>query len=402
MSVATHRPRRTWVKDGMEVAGHIVEGALDGHGGRELLYGLRASDGSAATLVASASRHAHRVRFRRLARLRKDLDHPAAIRVRHFGEHHGQPFMITDAYPQRTFRDFLSTDAPLDPERLVEMLAPVVEALDLARGRGLVHQALDADSLLLEGDRLVLDSFGLLADADDADGGGPPTAWGNVYALTRLMVHALSPRPAEARGRILARELDMIVKWVMSKDPSEPPPSPVALLRVVSGMLGTRSVGASAPAPAASKPPRRRRAVAATAAALAISVGCGAVAGVVVDPYDGSGSEASAARPSAAVAFERLAERRAELRAELAAARTPDGQAEVIGRLVSAYEAAARAGVPERIAAATRRARAAYADLAAAAAAGDASAFAGARESVDQAERALTVLTAPNSQSVRK
>jgi hypothetical protein len=280
MRLVARKAAHAWVEEGMEIDRHVVERVLDGHPGAELRYLVRARDGSPATLVTPRRPYTdrgERTRVRRLAHRRADLQHPALIAVRSFGEHAGQPYLITDAYPRWTFGDLLAREGPVAPDRLVAMLAPIAEVLDLAHSRGLVHLTLDGDSLLLAaGDRLLFDSFGVLGGDDDTAWsiiqpgdlryrppeqvrGEPLAPWGNVYSLTALIVHALTgsapyagDRPAvtyahladapphvSERAPHLGRDIDAVVEWGMSKDPAERPASAAVLLRAVSEALGT-------------------------------------------------------------------------------------------------------------------------------------------------------------------
>ena len=89
------------------------------------------------------------------------------------------------------------------------MLAPVADALDIAVSHALVHRNLNGHSLLLaDGDRLLLDTFGLLTDEDapartvagasdlryrspEQAAGEPLGRPANIYSLAALVVHAL-------------------------------------------------------------------------------------------------------------------------------------------------------------------------------------------------------------------
>jgi hypothetical protein len=424
----------------MVVDGYVVERVVGNHHGAEVRHTLRRPDGQRATLITSRGPYQDRrarSRFRRLARRRMELDHPALIPVRAFGEYEDQPYLITDLYPSRTLGDMLAEEAPLEVERIIGLLAPVADALDLAHRHGLVHQTLDSDSLLLGRDSVLLDSFGLLA----AEGenlvqlgdlrycppeqvrGEPLTELANVYSLTALIVHALTGEPpyggdrtalpyaqlAEAPPNVTERapwllpEVDEVVKWGMSKEPADRPGSATAALRAVALAAAPR-VNSSRPLPTAllvtpaprarTGPARRRRARSgALAAAIAVAAVCGAIAAAVLDPF---GDEA--ARPAQtedSQVWRQLVDRRAALRDALAAAKTPSEQAAAMGELARAYTAAGRAGGPARLVMAARSAGAAYADLASATEAADQSAFSGAVAEVTAAERRLVAAAAP-------
>lgn len=429
------------LEEGSVVDGYVVDAAPDVHTRPEALYAVTAPDGGAATLVAPRRPYADRFRsfrVRRLARLRLELTHPALIPLRAVGEYEGQPYLVTDVQPRRTFDDLLEEKAPHESELLLAMLRPVAEALDLAHSHGLVHQELSGESLLLAGDRLMLDSFGLFASGwedkwdnvhmDDVRYRSPEQMLGeplgpaaNVYSLAALVVHVLTgappyqgPRPAVTYGHMaqppplvskrrpeLGAAVDEVIAWGMAKDPSERPRSAMALLKAVEQALGgtvpaglrhPRTVAVSA-VPEAFPPVRgtgRRSGV--LVAVVAAAAACGALAAVVVEPFGG----AEASQPAAvadAPAVRQLAARRADLRAELASAETPQDQAAAARQLASAYDEAARALASNRVAAAAGTAADAYSDLAAAGEANDASGYSDAADAVAGAERRLSVVT---------
>jgi hypothetical protein len=240
--------------------------------GGSLLFAATAADGSAAGVQVSAepvtSRRA-RARFRRLARTRAGLSHPALLRVLESGEEGGRMFVATEPFPAGSLARLLR-DGPLDPQHALRLLRPVADALDAAHAAGLVHRTLSADSILMDGEPAKLDLFGLFTVAGQASWGdvirkdahlhyeSPEGVRGeeltpasNVYSLTGLLVHALTgqrpfvnhdpvmityahvsqppPKPSE-RIPELPVALDALVARGMAKEPGERPASAGALI----------------------------------------------------------------------------------------------------------------------------------------------------------------------------
>ena len=271
--------------------------------GGSLLFSATAADGGPASLQVSAepvsSRRA-RARFRRLARTREGLRHPALLGVRDTGEEGGRLFVATERFPPGTLAHRLR-QGPLDTELALRLLRSVADALDAAHAAGLVHRTLSADSVLMDGDQPQLDLFGLFTVAGQAAWGdvirkdahlhyeSPEGVRGeeltpasNVYSLTGLLVHALTgqqpfvnhdpvmityahvsqppPKPSERRPELPAA-LDALVARGMAKQPRQRPASAGALISAAeealqiavspSASLPVNRAAAPAPVPAA-------------------------------------------------------------------------------------------------------------------------------------------------------
>jgi serine/threonine-protein kinase len=439
MKLLTKKPQALMLDEGAVLDGYVVEGIDDAHAGPELRYAVSGPGGVHATLLMSrrpfADRH-ERARFRRLAALRVRFSHPAAIEVRDFGEHANHPYIVAEPHDsERTFGDLLAEQAPLDPGRLIAMLAPIAAALDVAHGQGLVHQGLGSDSLLLGGhDSLLLDSFALFevggesafTTAERADlryrppeqvRAAPMGPSGNVYALAALMVHALTGEPPYSGNRFalnyahlvepppelskrapaLDPAIDTVIARALAKEPARRPSSATALLAQVASALGTAAVpqtaGAAtptAPAPRRASAPRGRRISprGAIAVGAAVAALCGGMLALAVDPF-GDDAPSAPPRPAAADVWKRLDAERADLRARLATADAPQEQAELGRRLASAYDDAARAAGPGAQAREARAVRDAYAWLAASAEAGHEPGYVQASEAIAATEQRL-------------
>jgi len=287
------------------LAGYRLDASPRRREGGSLLFSATAPDGSPATLQVSAepvpNRRA-RARFRRFARARAELRHPALLGVRETGEEGGRVFVATEPFPARSLADLLR-DGPLDLGLALRLLEAIADGLDGAHAAGLVHRTLSAESVLLDGDRVKLDLFGLFTvvgqpnwgdvvrrdahlhyESPEAVRGDELSPASNVYSLTGLLVHALTgkepfahhdpvmityahvsqppPKPSERRPE-LAGGLDAIVARGMAKEPGERPESARALVAGAAMVLRTASYAAPvsaardlAPAaPAASPPP---------------------------------------------------------------------------------------------------------------------------------------------------
>jgi serine/threonine protein kinase len=456
------------VEEGTRVGGYKITRLVGPRGTAEFVYDARARDGTHVSVVVSAAPlgdRDDRARFRRLARLRAQIDHPGLLRVHRYGEHAGAPYVVTDPYPRATLCDVLR-GRPLSPERTLKILTPAAEALDLCHGVGLVHQDLTDKSLLLDGDKLLLDTFGVTAPGrEEIWGGGiaardfyyatpegmrgdPLVAASNVYSLAALLVHLITgrppyegpqmtlayahlaeppPRPSERMAR-LGDRFDGVIAWGMAKEPYRRPPSATALIAAAAdaldvtqpatrtGLVELARSAARARAPSGRSKVDRRRSksrtdsragrlpvAVSTLAVLGVAAVSGVVAGVITNPFDTDSSARSAPSPDARV-IARLDDRRAKLRAELADALLPQEQSAAAAALASSYDEVAKRAKSMPVVRAAGVAGSAYARLSAAAEAGDPAEFAAASQAVEGAENrfASAAARAVNSQDERK
>jgi hypothetical protein len=272
------------------LAGYRLDASPRRREGGSFLFSATAPDGSPATLQVSAepvpNRRA-RARFRRLARARAELEHPALLSVREIGEEGGRLFVATEPFPSRSLADLLR-NGPLDPDLALRLLKAAADGLDAAHAVGLVHRTLSAESVLLDGDRVKLDLFGLFTAVGQPSWGdvvrrdahlhyespeavreeelGPAS---NVYSLTGLLVHALTgqqpfahrdpvmityahvsqpPPKLSERKPELPGGLDSIVARGMAKEPGERPESAGALIAAAALVLRTASYATQEPA----------------------------------------------------------------------------------------------------------------------------------------------------------
>lgn len=437
MRTIARKPPGPGLGEGGVVDGYVVESLVADRGHAELICDAVGPDAEAVTLVVAwrppAERHAW-PRFGRLARTRAALEHEALVPVRAVGDYFGRPYLAMDRYPETTFEALIAS-APLPAHQVLALLAPVCDAFDLAHANGLVHQSLSGTSLLMEGDSLLVDGFGLAGGPRELSfesvgahdvrycppeemRGEPLEPASNVYSLTALLVHALTgstpyrgapaahayghlaeppPRPS-AQMPQLGSAFDAVVARGMAKDPAERPRSAGELLGEAAAALGVdlpepRASGEGQDRgrrhPAAVRIRRVQWPAVATAVIVAALAGLGA--GVVLDPFEGS--RASAAGPSVDTrALDRLDDQRTPLRATLSAGETPQEQSATAAELATAYGRTADAAESPRLASAARAAERAYEELGAAADAGSAERFAAASDAIAQADARLGAL----------
>jgi YVTN family beta-propeller protein len=106
-----------------------------------------------------------RERLLRESRLAASLDHPNVVPVYDAGEADGRLFIAMRYVDGVDLKALLRDSAPLAPERVIDIVGQLAEALDAAHQRGLVHRDVKPSNVLLDqqGDRdhAYLADFGL-------------------------------------------------------------------------------------------------------------------------------------------------------------------------------------------------------------------------------------------------
>jgi serine/threonine kinase PknH len=292
----TEQPARETIPEPM-LANYRLDDSPRRREAGSLLFAATAPDGSPVALQVSAepvTSRRTRARFRRLARARAEVAHPRLLTVREIGEAGGRAFAAAEPFPARSLAELLR-EGPLEPMRALRLLTAVADGLDAAHAAGVVHRTLSAESVLLDGESVKLDLFGVFTVVGQASWGdvvrrdahlhyeSPEGVRGeelvaasNVYSLTGLLVHALTgkepfvnhdpvmityahltkepPKPSE-HNPDLPSGLDAIVARGMAKDPAERPGSAGALITAAATVLRTAPWPTlKAAAPVAPKP----------------------------------------------------------------------------------------------------------------------------------------------------
>lgn len=153
---------------------------------------------------ATAGEEDFAARFVREARTAAKLSHPHVVSVFDQGEDGGTVFLAMEYVAGHTLRDVIAKEAPMAPERAMDLLAPVIEALAVAHRAGLIHRDVKPENVLISDDgRVKVADFGL-AKAVSAE--TQHTATGGVLlgTVSYLAPEVVSEGRADARADVYA------------------------------------------------------------------------------------------------------------------------------------------------------------------------------------------------------
>jgi LuxR family transcriptional regulator, maltose regulon positive regulatory protein len=139
-------------------------------------------------------------RFRAEGRHAALVDHDGIARVYDYGEANGTAFLVMELVNGEPLSDVLRREAPLRPDRVLDIIAQTAHALHCAHEAGLVHRDIKPENLLLTPDgRLKVTDFGIARVADQV----PFTTAGQVMGTVQyISPEQVSGRPVTAASDI--------------------------------------------------------------------------------------------------------------------------------------------------------------------------------------------------------
>ncbi len=136
-------------------------------------------------------------RFLREARVVSTLIHPNVVAILDMGTEDGDTYLAMERVVGDSLSTLLAREGRLSLERTLELLRPVMDAVETAHGRGIIHRDLKPDNIIVgdRGDgrtRAILLDFGM-AKTNEA-------AWGHVTQSGVLVGTPLYMSPEQAEG----------------------------------------------------------------------------------------------------------------------------------------------------------------------------------------------------------
>jgi YVTN family beta-propeller protein len=193
-----------------------------------------------------------RGRFLQESELAASLEHANVVPIYEAGEA-GECFFIAMRYVEGTDLRTLLREGPLSPERALELVSQVANALDAAHARGLVHRDVKPSNVLVDAtDHVYLADFGLTRRMDELNAaedrlvgtidyvapeqirGGEADGRADVYSLGCVLYECLCGRPPFSHDSDVAvlfahlssepptlPRLEAVVPKALAKDPAD-------------------------------------------------------------------------------------------------------------------------------------------------------------------------------------
>ncbi|MBW3664379.1 MAG: protein kinase [Actinobacteria bacterium] len=205
-------------------------------------------------------------RFRREARQAAGLTHPHVVSVFDHGSHEGTHYIVMEHVGGGTLADLIEDEAPLDPARVVQIMAQVCEGLGAAHDIGIIHRDVKPANIMFdEHGRAKVADFGIARALTDVTitrtgtllgsaaylspeqaAGKPIDTRADIYALGCVVYEMLTgkppfhggspitiathhlrtqPTPPLAIRDDLPSRLSAVVLEALAKDPDDRPPT---------------------------------------------------------------------------------------------------------------------------------------------------------------------------------
>ena len=214
-----------------------------------------------------------RQRFQQEALIAARLIHPHIVAVLDFGEDRTSSYLVMERLPGSTLRDEIVARGPLPTQRVLDVMAETLGALEAAHKFGVLHRDIKPGNILLQEDgHTKITDFGIAKSSDirltldfpnddmtktgvvlgtpgylapERRSGRPATVQSDLYSVGAVMVETLTGRriaPGAAATEGLPRPLRDVARRALAPDPRD-------RFASASEMLRTLQLHAAEPSP---------------------------------------------------------------------------------------------------------------------------------------------------------
>ena len=202
-------------------------------------------------------------RFRREAQAAASLSHPNVVSVFDRGAYDGTYYIAMEYLPGRSLKELIREEAPLHPERAIDLAVQILKAARFAHRRGVIHRDLKPHNVIVDdNDHATVTDFGIArAGASDMTETGsimgtaqylsPEQAQGHavsapsdLYSVAIVLYEMLTgkvpfdgdsavtialkhvsepPAPPSRLNPAVSPALDQVVLWALNKNPADRP-----------------------------------------------------------------------------------------------------------------------------------------------------------------------------------
>jgi eukaryotic-like serine/threonine-protein kinase len=139
-------------------------------------------------------------RFRREARSAAGLNHPNIVQIYDRGQAEGTYYIAMEHLEGRSLKSIISAEAPLKPDRAIDITLQILQALRFAHAHGVVHRDIKPHNIILATDgRPKVTDFGIAR----AGAASQMTEVGSIIGTAQYL------SPEQARGQPVQPQADL-------------------------------------------------------------------------------------------------------------------------------------------------------------------------------------------------
>ncbi len=156
-----------------------------------------------------ANNESSRIRFLNEAKICSQLEHPNIVKIKSFGLiKESIPYIVMELLSGKNLAEFLQSKSRLSPQEFKEVFVPVLEAIEFAHSKGMIHRDITPSNIYLskstdddkEFEVKVLD-FGIAKEINSKQGEGTVSQAPQQKLTSGILGSPLYMSPEQAEGK---------------------------------------------------------------------------------------------------------------------------------------------------------------------------------------------------------